>query len=366
IVVETPLQGYEQPSLQDFKECQVKREACQTACDADVECQTTCPVCPELIDEASLQDLNKQPVNTTNIIRLTNEISNTINHAIYLNNTVKAVVHQNVSQVGGRFGLGFTEAGPCCHVVRYARDCEHKEKDCKEQSRQRVCGERCISRVMIARIVVQCESDDSENCHEKLEYVPARKRKATKTQTPTSACRYPYTGWSCMPSYNVPSSVGAFSCPSKCLELTLGVILQNGMPPACASCYPSYPAPILAYPVPMWYAAPYYQPYLPSFPLNQVPQQPEEDWNLVSEKWKDNEGATIIDTDGSGDHDDGTKVVAPERLPPAHLEGDDNVAAPERLPPAHLESDDLVAEPEKPSRPLDSSDVPSQRRRRHQ
>lgn len=359
IVVETPLQSYEQPSLRDHKACHEKRQSCLQNCAENETCEGQCPICPVLIEEAPLlQGVNdtdyvappRPALNTTNIIRLTNEITNTINHQINLKNVL---VQLNSSLVGGRFGLGYSEAGACCHVVSYARNCTENKGEhshCKERTRQRVCGDRCLARTMFAKVVVQCEPDDPENCYEKVEYAPAHKRKSRKTRQPAegaaagAGCGYP--GWPYVPC---PAQTG---CPSSCLKLTLGYISQHGLPPSCASCYPGYAAPVMAFPMPMWYAAPMaYQPYAPSYPgwpSNPKPALPEQgeqaddddEWNLVSEKCQNSSGTLEDCPEGSGDNDDS-----------------DIVEAPERWPPAHLENGALEEEPD--------YNVPAQRRRRH-
>lgn len=358
IVVQTPLQSYEQPSLRDHNECHEKRQSCLQDCAENESCEGRCPICPELIEEAPLlQGVNDTnyvapplPVlNTTNIIRLTNEITNTINHQINLKNVL---VQLNSSLVGGRFGLGYSEAGPCCHVVSYVQNCTENQENspCKERTRQRVCGDRCLARTMFAKVVVQCEPNDPENCYEKVEYAPAHKRKTRKPRHPAeeatgAGCGYP--GWPYVPC---PAQT---SCPSSCLKLTLGNISKHGLPPSCASCYPGYAAPVMAYPMQMWYAAPIaYQPYapgFPSFPSNPKPAQPEQgeqpddddEWNLVAEKCQNSSGELIDCPEGSGDNDDSDIVEAPERQPPAHLEN----GQPEEEP---------------------DYNVPAQRRRRHQ
>jgi len=133
IVVQTPLQNYEQPTLRDYEECQQNRDNCINVCDYNKTCEDECPVCPELYDKPLMvQGINdtdivappQAPINTTNIIRLTNEINNIIEHQIQNRNEVNVKVNQNVSQVGGRFGLGYNDHGSCCYVVRLDRECE--------------------------------------------------------------------------------------------------------------------------------------------------------------------------------------------------------------------------------------------------
>ncbi|KAH8311176.1 hypothetical protein KR044_004689, partial [Drosophila immigrans] len=332
IVVHTPLQNYEQPSLRDYDECQANRQSCLQVCDGEEKCVAECPVCPELSEEPLLvqgvNDTNYAPapqaaVNTTNIIRLTNEINNIINHDIVARNEINVKVQQNVSQIGGRFGLGYSELGSCCYVVRRERDCDHKEH-CKEASRQRVCGTRCQARVMIAKRVVQCDKDQPDECHESMEYVPARKRNhGRKSSDP---CR-PSNSW---PYVNCAGGeerhggrVRRANCQS-CLSLTYGFILQNGLPPNCYGCFQGYGAPMMAMPM-------FYPPFAyPNFGYNnefaddaqegaeKQPQKKPDDefdlgddegWVIKTQKCRGADGKLEDCLEGSGDMD-----------PPAHLE----------------------------------------------
>lgn len=354
IVVETPVQSYEQPTVLDHDACHERRRNCLQDCADNASCQLECPICPELIEEAPvLQGVNDtayvappQPaLNTTNIIRLTNEISNTINQQINLKNVL---VQQNSSLVGGRFGLGFDESGPCCHVVmRNCTEGSEENTDCKERSRHRVCGKRCLARTMLAKIVVQCDPDEPENCYENVEYVPAHKRKSRKTRQSAAeaGCGYLGTGLPYVPCSGQIATSFPTGCPGKCHRLTLGYISQHGLPPQCSACFPGYAAPIMAIPMPMWYGVPYAQPYLPgaSFPSKaeepELPEQSDQEWNLESEKCVNSSGKLEDCPEGSADNNEATEV--PEPLPPAHLENGDN-------------KDDS------------EYDVPIQRRRRHQ
>ncbi|SPP83531.1 uncharacterized protein LOC117585665 [Drosophila guanche] len=278
IVVHTPLQNYEQPTLRDYEECQSNRDKCVEVCDGDEDCQDECPVCPELYDKPlmvqGVNDTNvlapaQTPINTTNIIRLTNEISNIIQHDIKNRNEVYVQVQQNVSQVGGRFGLGYTDQGSCCYVVRRSRECEHKD-NCQERSRQRVCGERCQARVMLAKRVVQCDADEPTKCHETIEYVPRRRRTAVhRSESNASPCRYLGNSWpyvSCGQGQQQWQRVKRSSC-QQCLNLPYGYVMQNGLPAQCSGCFQGYAAPFQ----PLYYApyAPFnpYPQYAPFAPL---------------------------------------------------------------------------------------------------
>lgn len=96
----------------------------------------------------------------------------------------------------------------------------------------------------------------------------------------------------------------------------------------------------------MWYAAPYAQPYLPGagLPSNPEPELSEEsddEWKLESVKCRNSNGSLEDCQEGSGDDSDNSDVIiAPERLPPDHLEN------------THGKDDD-------------DYNVPAQRRRRH-
>ncbi|XP_022211296.2 uncharacterized protein LOC111066761 [Drosophila obscura] len=278
IVVHTPLQNYGQPTLRDYEECQANRGKCLDVCGGDGDCQDECPLCPELYDKPLMvQGVNdtdvlapaQTPINTTNIIRLTNEINNIIQHDIKNRNEVNVQVQQNVSQVGGRFGLGYNDQGSCCFVVRRSRDCERKEsRDCQEWSRQRVCGERCQARVMLAKLVVQCDADEPTKCHETIEYVPRRRKSVHRNEYPGAAgpCRYLGNSWpyvSCGGGGQAQAQgqrVKRSSC-QQCLNLPYGYILQSGLPVQCSGCFQGYAAPLQPQ---------YYAPY--AMPFNPYPQ----------------------------------------------------------------------------------------------
>lgn len=91
--------------------------------------------------------------NITTIIRLTNLINNTniVNMPTTLNNTNINNIHifQNkTGEEGGKFGLGFTEKGPCCYMVE-PKNCRRSTSGTKcRQNRQKVCGRKCTSKVI--------------------------------------------------------------------------------------------------------------------------------------------------------------------------------------------------------------------------
>lgn len=91
--------------------------------------------------------------NVTTIIKLTNIIENKnfIDMPTILNNTNVNNIHiinNRSSDEGGKFGLGYTEDGPCCYLV--------KPKNCKQTTmgtqcshhRKKLCGRECNSRVI--------------------------------------------------------------------------------------------------------------------------------------------------------------------------------------------------------------------------
>lgn len=91
--------------------------------------------------------------NVTTIIKLTNIIENKnfIDMPTILNNTNVNNIHiinNRSSDEGGRFGLGYTEDGPCCYLV--------KQKNCKQTTmgtqcshhKKKMCGRECKSRVI--------------------------------------------------------------------------------------------------------------------------------------------------------------------------------------------------------------------------
>ncbi|XP_064550825.1 uncharacterized protein LOC135436970 [Drosophila montana] len=397
IVLHTPLQNYEQPSLRDYEECQVNRQSCMDTCAGREKCESECPLCPELTDEPLLvQGVNDtsyvapaQPaLNTTNIIRLTNEINNIIKNNIQGRNEVNVKVHQNVSQVGGRFGLGYNELGSCCYVVRRERDCEHKEH-CREHSRHRVCGERCQARVMHAKRVVICEKDQPDVCQETVEYVPvhrrrsksrkqARSRTRTQSQSQSQAPRCNYmNAWPYVACGQNPNSIRLkrSSCQN-CLQMNYGYILQNGLPAGCSGCFPNYAAPMI--PSPLLYA-PY--PY-PNFGYNYQPppvyddpgqgqgqgqeQEAEQEAEQEEEPEKDTAQDKKVDNDIDTDSGwvlESEKCVGADGQLEDCKDGDDGNDVPKRKPspPAHLEEnskEDYDYDP--------GYDVPAQRRRRRQ
>lgn len=91
--------------------------------------------------------------NVTTIIRLTNVIENhnIVNMPTTLNNTNvnKIHIYQNkTSEHGGKFGLGYTEKGPCCYSV-LPKSCKQSTAGTKcRHKRQKVCGRQCTKKVI--------------------------------------------------------------------------------------------------------------------------------------------------------------------------------------------------------------------------
>ncbi|ALC46910.1 CG3987 [Drosophila busckii] len=339
IVLHTQLQNYEQPTLRDFEECHKNRDQCFEVCQgtADSEkCELECPLCPELRDQPLLvQGINdtsfvppaQTALNTTNIIKLTNEIHNVIKNDLRARNEINVTVQQNVSQVGGRFGLGYSELGSCCYVVRHNSDCEHKE-NCKEHSRQRVCGERCQARVMIAKRVVQCDAKQTDDCHETVEYVPARKhRSKAHRQQQQQLCAWPNVN--CNGDAQAQNNVRVKRSCSRCLKLSFEYILQHGLPANCSpACFQGL-APLMpiSMPMPMYYMPMAYG--MPQYGYNapyqlwpqhvdkteNTAENDDSDWQLETEKCL-NDAGVLEDCPTKADKPKPTQK--PE--PPAHLE----------------------------------------------
>lgn len=91
--------------------------------------------------------------NVTTVIRLTNVIENhnIVNMPTTLNNTNinKIHIYQNkTSDEGGKFGLGYTEKGPCCYSVE-PKSCKQSTAGTKcRHKRQKVCGRQCTKKVI--------------------------------------------------------------------------------------------------------------------------------------------------------------------------------------------------------------------------
>ncbi|XP_016935683.4 uncharacterized protein [Drosophila suzukii] len=375
IVVQTPLQNYEQPTLRDYEECQQNRDNCINVCDYNKTCEDECPVCPELYDKPLMvQGINdtdivappQAPINTTNIIRLTNEINNIIEHQIQNRNEVNVKVNQNVSQVGGRFGLGYNDHGSCCYVVRLDRECEQEGgRDCREKSRLRVCGERCQARVMLAKRVVQCDTEDSDQCHETIEYVPRRRRSHSRKSKQQTQCQYFGNNWPYFSCGQNPGQNGALVQPPRvkrstcqqCLNYPYGYILQNGLPAECAGCFQGFGAPMM--PI---YNSPYmYNPFMPYPPYGNFPgfnNNGNNDGNNYGSSNGNNNDNNKVDSNIAGSGDDGWILCDDNNI--ENCLNKEDTKDSQQGPPAHLEK------PSEDDRDSDDYNVEIMRRRRRQ
>lgn len=283
IVIHTQLDNYEQPTLREYQECHENADKCHSVCKGvkDVEaCDKQCPICPDLIkEEKVVQGVNDTlagpqpvPLNTTNIIRLTNQIHNMIDNSrgniTYRNDNVLHL-HQNISRVGGKFGLGYNDSDQCCIILRPKRQCDAEKFSTAarcHRKRHRVCGPQCKARVMLAKVVTECDQPDpmdyfnenvQENCRQTVKYVPYRQRRATRNR---NKCGYiPYWPFvACL--HGQHSAVSSSSC-SGCMRLPYAYILRNGIPMQCQPCFRAISGPnyngFYAYgsyaPPPMWY-----------------------------------------------------------------------------------------------------------------
>ncbi|XP_037892042.1 uncharacterized protein LOC119638958 isoform X1 [Glossina fuscipes] len=261
IVVHTQAQNYEHPTLSEYEECHRNLDNCKEVCKNaanQTDCEGKCPVCPILIAEQILvQGVNDtdyraaptKPSNTTNIIRVTNEIHNIIDNQLgnVTHNSLNNIhIHQNVSRVGGKFGFGFNHTQPCCLVVRSSKNCDKSKFSTAARchhKRHRVCGEKCKARVMFAKRVKVCErsvddddnvSEEHENCHQATKYVPYHKR----TQSRKLKCFY-QPRWPYVSCPNRGSSTRSKSC-ERCYRLPYGRILLYGVPAQCINCFQRY------------------------------------------------------------------------------------------------------------------------------
>ncbi|XP_030374516.1 uncharacterized protein LOC115624070 [Scaptodrosophila lebanonensis] len=365
IIVQTPLQNYDQPTLKEYEECQSNVEECKRVCAEDNKCLDKCPICPELYNHPLVvQGVNDTgylssvdavpPLNTTNIIRVTNEINNVIQNDLLVRNTNNVQVHQNTSDVGGRFGLGYNEHGSCCLVVRRTAE-GHK--------RQRACGERCKARVMHARLVVQCDANQ-ENCHESFEYVPARKRRQRVPPT----LEYSYDGQQVVRSKRR-------TC-QRCMELSYIYVVERGLPPRCQFCFQSYSVPLMPVfyapqPLPMPYGyggygghgvdTGYYPDYSNCAP-QPAPEQGGNGWVLEAQKCQNEEG-TLIDCFPQSEVEGDNNIVAAPA--PAPGPGPGPAPAPAPAPEPYPKPEDTDVDDELAEYDFDNGyGVPAQRRRR--
>lgn len=299
------LQGYQNPTLDDYHLCKKNRENCIKNCPSNEnssKCLEVCPKCPILFEQdVVVQGINDTGyrMNTTNIIRLTNEIRNIIDYRI---EDVKTLSQNNIngnmdlsSKVGGKFGLGFNQNGSCCIVVQSSAACsEHSfsaSTTCHHK-RHKVCGQGCTARVMYAKRVTHCPDFDQENCYETIEYLPSLEKQQIK-------CSYS-TLW---PFVSCPSSRNLMQKCQSCFQIPYIYVMQRNIPHYCIPCFsgggygitqpvltPLLP-PLMSFYNPFW---PYMQSIVPNYSENLfIPQYPspifnsEENWTVDTKKCRD-------------------------------------------------------------------------------
>lgn len=92
--------------------------------------------------------------NVTTIIRLTNLINNTnvVNMPTTLNNTNINNIHvfnNKSSGEGGKFGLGYTEDGPCCYAIKPGSSCKTTTVGLKCRHKKiKMCGRQCTNKMI--------------------------------------------------------------------------------------------------------------------------------------------------------------------------------------------------------------------------
>ncbi|XP_011294232.2 uncharacterized protein LOC101892943 [Musca domestica] len=261
IVIRTQLENYDLPTLREYIECHENSDKCKQACLGDkdvVKCLKRCPICPDLVrGDHLVQGVNDtlltQPrsVNMTNVVRLTNQIHNTIEENggnVTLNNDNNVNLHQKVakSRVGGKFGLGYKNTDPCCIVLRPSRDCETNQLSTGSRcsrKRHRVCGKKCKSRVMEARRITVCDSNSdytdqygSDSCHETVKYVPVQPRRYLPQSRPSKCSYTPAWPFVACGTQKVSPQPNC----DYCLHLPYVYIMRNGVPRQCGHCLKIY------------------------------------------------------------------------------------------------------------------------------
>uniref|UniRef100_A0A1L8EIX6 Putative secreted protein n=1 Tax=Haematobia irritans TaxID=7368 RepID=A0A1L8EIX6_HAEIR len=261
IVIETQLQNYDEPTLKEYQDCDQNYEQCKRVCQGVsnvTECLKQCPICPILsIQNHVIQGVNdtqirvSKPLNTTNIIRLTNHIRNVIDNSrgnITLNSANTVHLYQNVSRTGGQFGLGYNNTDPCCIIVRRKKNCDLNRFSTSSRchhKRHRVCGKQCRSRVMMAKTVTVCdppiddyfESMNEDNCRQTVKYVPYNHIRYHSGGG--HRCNY-IPVW---PYVNCPQQRQFYGSCNWCLQLPYAFILNNGVPHECNPCFNVYRGP---------------------------------------------------------------------------------------------------------------------------
>ncbi|XP_055854271.1 uncharacterized protein LOC129918008 [Episyrphus balteatus] len=289
VIINTVAQHYENPTLEQYTLCTKSRDKCINDCGfMDKKCQDKCQICPILIDQDILvQGINdtlyRLPIsiskaNQTNIIRLTNEIRNIIRTSlgnITAHNTNNITIYHKVSKTGGKYGLGYTEKGPCCHLIEPQRCRSSVNGPICTHRRQQTCGTHCISRVMRAKRVVTCSETDPDNCTQSIEYLPQPRRPGCQYTS-----KWPFI--SCKSGSNL--SRKRTTC-ARCYQIPYLSIIRGQVPRACVPCFgrsssvrrpsPSYMQtyyggyqPVVSYPS--------YQPYSFIQPLSAPPPPPPQ------------------------------------------------------------------------------------------
>ncbi|XP_055905430.1 uncharacterized protein LOC129940927 [Eupeodes corollae] len=246
IIINTVAQHYENPTLEQYTQCTKDRDKCINNCGfRDKKCQDKCQICPILIDQDILvQGINDtlyrlpittSKVNQTNIIRITNEIRNIIRTSlgnITAHNQNNITIYQKVAKTGGKFGLGYTEKGPCCHLIEPQKCRSSLNGPICIQRREQTCGSHCISRVMRSKRVVTCSEADPDNCTQTIEYLPIRRH---------PGCQY-ISKWpfiSCRSNY-VPNRSLKFDTRStcyRCFQIPYLSIVRGQVPKTCLPCF---------------------------------------------------------------------------------------------------------------------------------
>lgn len=250
IIINTVAQHYENPTLEQYNLCTRNRNKCRSDCLFDVTCKEKCQICPILIDQDILvqginDTLHRMPittskVNQTNIIRLTNEIRNIIRTSlgnITAHNTNNITVFRKTSKTGGKFGLGYTEKGPCCHFIEPQKCKPSYNGPVCLQRRQLTCGSYCISKVMRAKKIVTCSDTNPDNCTQSIEYLPQLRHPGC-----VYTSKWPFI--SCKSSGGLSSSSmhrGRTTC-ARCFQIPYLYIIRGQVPKACLQCFgrPSY------------------------------------------------------------------------------------------------------------------------------
>lgn len=131
------------------------------------------------------------PRNITTVIKLHNYINNTnvINMPTHINSTnINNITIYTNSSEENRYGLGYTDNGPCCFAVQpkrchggsYGVRCHHR--------RHKTCGNQCTSRIIHVKSQNRC---GHESCGVNVDYIPQPSPKCVYTDSwPYVNCGY--------------------------------------------------------------------------------------------------------------------------------------------------------------------------------